>query len=183
MYTAPMLRPRIFWPAAASIFALGLACAPPPTEVPDGADAPQAPATDVAVDDAAQDAASDEGAGDGDAAAAEGGGNEDVAAAELAAYEAARPAFDKHCAICHTKDGKFAKAGLNHFDMTSYPFGGHHADEVGESVRVSLGATDNKATMPRNKPGSVEGDDLELILAWADAFAKTHPAGEGGHDD
>jgi hypothetical protein len=41
--------------------------------------------------------------------------------------------------------------------------------------------------MPRQKPGSVKGDEFALIAAWADAFDVSHAAGahEGhaGHDE
>lgn len=61
--------------------------------------------------------------------------------------------------------------------MTRYPFGGHHAGEAGEAVRSVL----ENATMPSDDPGAVTGEDLNLILAWADAFTAAHrsPAGAG----
>ena len=110
----------------------------------------------------------------------------DLLAAEQAAYGKARPVFDTYCATCHSKDGKKAKPKtLGHFDMTSYPFGGHHAMEVSAEVRKALGIEGGKATMPLDDPGAVQGDELALIAAWADAFDAAHAGGahEGqGHD-
>lgn len=61
--------------------------------------------------------------------------------------------------------------------MTSYPFRGHHADDIGASIRRVLGGSGKKATMPKDGPGSVQGDDLALVLAWADAFDRAKSAG------
>jgi mono/diheme cytochrome c family protein len=108
----------------------------------------------------------------------------DLAAAEQSAYELAQPIFQKHCARCHATGGKRArKKSLSHFDMTSYPFGGHHADEITAEIRKVLAIGGGKATMPMDKPGSVEGSELGLISDWADAFDKAaaggaHEAGE-----
>src|SRR4029077_8996664 len=63
----------------------------------------------------------------------------EVTAAERQGFDEARPAFERHCFRCHSqngpKDGKnSAKAKAQaraHVDMTSYPFGGHHAGEAG----------------------------------------------------
>jgi cytochrome c553 len=111
----------------------------------------------------------------------------DLLAAEMAAYERAKPVFGTYCASCHQKGGKSATAKkMGHFDMTTYPFGGHHAGEMGETMRKVLGIDGSKPTMPRNKPGSIKGDELALIAAWADAFDASHAAGahEGmpGHE-
>lgn len=96
-------------------------------------------------------------------------------AAEMAAYANAKPVFDKFCANCHAQGRPGARQStLAHLDVTSYPFGGHHADTVGASVRKSLGIDGGKATMPKNKPGSVAGADLALIKEWADAFDAAH---------
>lgn len=109
-------------------------------------------------------------------------GPPDPLAAEMAAYEKAKPVFDKFCASCHSQGGPGAKKStLNHLDTTTYPFKGHHADDVAESIRKTLGITGKKATMPRNKPGAVQGDDLVLIKNWADAFDAAHPT--GAHKD
>jgi hypothetical protein len=111
----------------------------------------------------------------------------DLLAAETKAYEAAKPVFDKYCASCHQQGGKKATAKkLGHFDITRYPFGGHHAGEVGKTVRDVLGVGGGKPTMPYGNPGSVKGDELALIVAWSEAFDASHAGGahEGmpGHD-
>jgi mono/diheme cytochrome c family protein len=100
----------------------------------------------------------------------------DLAAAETAAWEAAKPVFEKYCASCHTKDGKkAAKKKLDHFDMTSYPFTGHHAETIGFTIREVLGVTGKKPTMPFDNKGAVQGDELALIVRWADAWQAAHP--------
>ncbi len=117
--------------------------------------------------------------------------NEGLLADERAAYDKAKPVFDKYCAKCHTQTGKNAtKKKLAHFDMTSYPFGGHHAATIGTEVREALGLAGEKATMPDDKPGSVKGDDLAAIDAWAKAWLEADRAGAHGakpasadHDD
>ncbi|MEJ7598384.1 MAG: hypothetical protein WKG01_10775 [Kofleriaceae bacterium] len=110
----------------------------------------------------------------------------DLLALEMAAYEKSKPVFAKFCASCHSKGQKNAKKKtLDHFDISTYPFAGHHAMELGEAVRDVLGLTGDKPTMPKGKPGAVKGDDLALIAAWADAFDAAHKGGahEGqGHD-
>jgi hypothetical protein len=99
---------------------------------------------------------------------------------EIAAFEKAKPAFEHHCFRCHTAGGKKAKPkALAHISMDSYPFGGHHADEAGSVVRKVLGAGRGKPTMPSDDPGAVRGDDLALILAWADLFERAHSATDG----
>lgn len=99
-------------------------------------------------------------------------------AAEVAAYEAAAPVFDQACARCHRDGGKKAsKKKLEHFDMTSYPFGGHHVATITTTLRHVLGIDGARASMPADKPGSVGGDDLELIEAWADAYDAAEQAG------
>jgi mono/diheme cytochrome c family protein len=103
----------------------------------------------------------------------------DLLAAETAAYDKAKPVFTKYCASCHTKGAKKADAKkLKHFDMTTYPFGGEHANSIGNEVRITLGLdTAKKASMPADKPGSVKGDDLAAITAWTEAW---RAAGQGG---
>jgi hypothetical protein len=105
-------------------------------------------------------------------------------AAEAAAFETAKPVFDKWCAKCHSKDGKQTSAKKReHFDMTSYPFGGHHAMDIHNEIRRSLGLTGKKPTMPADKKGAVQGEELELIKVWADAFEASHKGGaHEGHD-
>lgn len=99
----------------------------------------------------------------------------DPLAAERAAYDRARPVFERHCAACHTSEGEMATRGsLRHFVMDDYPFGGHHAHDIAAEIRRVLGATGRRPTMPRGDAGSVQGDDLAAILAWADAFDRAH---------
>jgi hypothetical protein len=97
--------------------------------------------------------------------------------AERAAFDAAKPAFDRNCFRCHTTSGKKSKRkALQHLAMDTYPFGGHHANEVGKVVRSALGmGSGGKATMPSDEPGTVAGEDLRLILTWPDAFDRAHP--------
>ena len=105
----------------------------------------------------------------------------DLLADEQAAFEKAKPVFTQYCAKCHTQTGKAAnKKKLGHFDMTSYPFGGHHTATIGNEVREVLGLSGEKATMPNDKPGSVKGDDLATIDAWAQAWIKADQAGAHG---
>ena len=102
----------------------------------------------------------------------------DALAAETAAYDKAKPVFEKYCSTCHTKAGKkSAKKKLDHFDMDTYPFGGAHTAFIGNHIRDVLGISGKKATMPYDKPGSVKGDDLALIKAWADAWESAEKAG------
>jgi len=90
---------------------------------------------------------------------------------EIAAFERAKPAFERHCFRCHTTAGTNAKPkALAHITMDGYPFGGHHADEAGAIVRKVLGASGGMVTMPADDPGGVTGDDLARILAWTDAY-------------
>lgn len=105
-----------------------------------------------------------------------------------AAFAKAKPIFEKYCESCHSKDGvSSSEEALDHFDMTTYPFGGHHAHEIAKTVRRSLGVG-GKPTMPSGNPGAVKGEELELILAWADAFEKAsakdgeHHHDHGGHE-
>ena len=105
----------------------------------------------------------------------------DLLAAETAAFEKAKPVFDKFCASCHSKSGKQAnRKKLHELDITSYPFTGEHANELGEEMREVLGIGGGKPTMPKGKPGIVKGDDLALIAAWADAWDAAHKAGAHG---
>ncbi len=102
----------------------------------------------------------------------------DLLATENAAFEKAKPVFEKWCASCHSKDGKKTSAKKReHFDMTTYPFGGHHAMEISGEIREVLGLTGEKPTMPADKKGAVKGDELESIKAWADAFDASHQGG------
>lgn len=114
----------------------------------------------------------------------------DALALETAAYDKAKPVFQKYCAGCHIKGGKKAdKKKLDHVDMTSYPFGGAHAKSIGNEIRVVLAIDGHKkATMPSDKPGAVTGDDLATIKAWTEAWqaagkAGVHPADPADKDD
>lgn len=105
-------------------------------------------------------------------------GSSTLIATEKTAWQAATPALQKHCASCHTKDGKRAtRKKLDHFDFTSYPVGGHHARKIGITVRTVLGLEKKKATMPFGKAGSVTGDDLAAIKAWTEAWDAADKAG------
>jgi hypothetical protein len=66
--------------------------------------------------------------------------------------------------------------------MDAYPFGGHHSSEMGGEIREVLGVSGAKATMPKDEPGKVQGEDLRLILAWADAYDRAHE-GVGAGDN
>lgn len=110
----------------------------------------------------------------------------DPIALERAAYERAKPVFDKYCADCHTTakaQGPEHAEALEHFSMDGYPFGGHHAHELGEEIREVLGADGGEATMPEDDPGVVQGEELALVLAWADAFDEAQAARGGNHED
>ena len=112
----------------------------------------------------------------------------DLLAAERAAWDTARPVFDKSCATCHTKAGKkSAKKKLDHFDMDTYPPGGHHTATIGFTISEVLGLTGKKPTMPFDKPGSVKDDDLAKIKAWTEAWQASEKGGAhpvaAKHDD
>ena len=103
-------------------------------------------------------------------------------AAERAAYEKAKPVFDKYCARCHTKGGAKATAKkLVHFDMTTYPFAGHHAATMGKTMRKVLGLSGRKPTMPSDNKGAVQGEELALVKAWIDAWDAAHPRRDHHH--
>lgn len=114
----------------------------------------------------------------------------ELLAAEKVAFENAKPVFDKFCAKCHSKSGnKWSQKKGDHFDMSTYPFGGHHAMKISSEIRKSLAIGGGKPTMPFDKKGAVKGEELALIAAWADAFDKAHAGGahegkghEHGHD-
>jgi hypothetical protein len=93
---------------------------------------------------------------------------------EWAAYLKAKPVFVKYCSSCHTPkpDAKEQEEAWEHFTMDRYPFGGHHASELGKTIRKSVGIDGDDPTMPDDDPGLVEGDELELIAAWSRAFDK-----------
>ena len=96
--------------------------------------------------------------------------------AELAAYERARPVFEEHCARCHTSGGtKASRDSLAHFSMDGYPFGGHHAAEIGHEVRAVLGVEGGSPVMPADDKGAVQGEALEAVVDWSRAFDAAHP--------
>lgn len=98
--------------------------------------------------------------------------------AELAAYQAAAPVFDAACSRCHKQGARNANEDkLGHFDMTTYPFGGHHTDTITATIRHVLGIDGAKPSMPKDDPGAVGGDGLALIAAWADAYDAADAAG------
>jgi hypothetical protein len=100
----------------------------------------------------------------------------DAMDAELAAFEKAKPVFEATCKSCHVKGQKNASAKkLSEFEMTAYPFTGKH--NTAKDIREVLAIGGGKATMPKNKPGSVKGDDLAAIAAWADAWDAAEAAG------
>jgi mono/diheme cytochrome c family protein len=138
--------------------------APPPVETTaEGAD-------DTEAADEAQSAAIE---AEMDAAGARIAELDERRQAEQAAYEAAKPVFVKYCGACHTATGtKTSPKKLEHFDMSSYPFDG--AANIDEAISVSLGLRGKKATMPMNKPGSLKGEELQLIVDWAKAYHSNH---------
>ena len=96
--------------------------------------------------------------------------------AELAAFEKAKPVFTGFCQGCHVKGQRNANAKkLGEWDMTSYPFAGKH--NTAKDIREVLAIGGGKATMPKGKPGTVKGDDLAVIAAWADAWDAAEAAG------
>ena len=109
---------------------------------------------------------------------------------ELAAYDAARPVFQRYCANCHSAPaGAPVSVPMQHFNMNGYPFGGHHASTIAATIRRALGATGQPPTMPPSRSSSarVQGEQLRLVLAWADAVdratAARGPATHaGGHE-
>jgi hypothetical protein len=136
---------------------------------PGGADA--APATPAAADAGVAEAPPPDAAPPPDPKVA-------LRAAETDAYTAANPVFDKYCTSCHSRDGDLSsKKALEHLDITSYPFGGHHVTTIGPTIAHVLGIDGAKPKMPRNKPGAVQGDDLAKIKAWAAAW---QAADDGG---
>jgi mono/diheme cytochrome c family protein len=94
---------------------------------------------------------------------------------EIGAYERAKPVFDRYCAKCHTSGGgQASKEALKHFDMTRYPFGGHHASEIPDVLREVLGLDGDKPTMPLDRPGALRGAELQMVLDWIEAYERVH---------
>jgi cytochrome c5 len=102
-------------------------------------------------------------------------------AAEQDAYHQAQPVFAQFCAGCHTDGGAHATPEtIGHFDMNRYPFGGHHATVIGPEVRAALGLAEDPASMPKDRPGAVQGDDLARIDRWAQAWTAADDGGAHG---
>ena len=120
-----------------------------------------------------------------DATAPADDGHEALLAAEKTAYQAAQPVFQGKCGSCHVEGGASATAKkLDHINMTAYPFTGEHTATITVTIRHVLGIDGSKPIMPKDKPGSVQGADLALIAAWADAYDAADNAGaHGEHDD
>jgi hypothetical protein len=109
-------------------------------------------------------------------------GKAELLAAETRAWEAALPVLQKYCASCHTQGGRGAtKKKLDHFDMTAYPIGGHHATKIGATTREVLGLSGKKPTMPFGKAGAVAGDELAVVKAWTVAWDAADKAGAHAH--
>lgn len=101
---------------------------------------------------------------------------DELRAAEKSAYEAAEPVFLAKCSNCHIQGGVKSDAKkLGKLDITEYPFTGSKSDTA--SIRKVLGIDGSKATMPKDKPGSVKGDDLAAITAWVDAVDAAEAGG------
>ena len=104
--------------------------------------------------------------------------------AELAAFTKAKPVFKKYCAKCHAAStGK--RAALKHFVMDANSFSGPHASSMPATIRKVMGQSGKRATMPKDNPGRVSGNELKLILEWADAAeraASTQQKPTDSHD-
>jgi hypothetical protein len=101
--------------------------------------------------------------------------DDDTSVTEVSAYLDARDAFERHCFRCHASSEGGNKKALERLDMTRYPFAGRRAGDAGRAVRRALGAAGAKATMPKDDPQSVVGDDLAVLLKWAEAFDAGRP--------
>jgi hypothetical protein len=51
---------------------------------------------------------------------------------------------------------------------------------MGPTIKQVLGLAGKKATMPFDKKGAVQGDELTTIAAWADAWEAAEKAGAHG---
>ena len=101
----------------------------------------------------------------------------EVPAGEQSAWELARPVFEEYCTKCHTTAGSSANAtALKHLSLDAYPPGGMHGAEAGSAIQTVLGMAGEPATMPADRPGSVQGDALERVRAWAKAFQQARLA-------
>ena len=105
----------------------------------------------------------------------------ELLAAEQAAFDKAKPVFDKWCAKCHAADGKnTSPKKRKELDISQYPFTGEHANA--KDIRKTLGIGGGKPSMPADKKGAVQGEELAAIAAWADAWDASHKGGaHAGH--
>ena len=104
----------------------------------------------------------------------------ELLAAEQAAFDKAKPVFDKWCAKCHSADGKnTSPKKRKELDISQYPFTGEHASA--KDIRKTLGIGGGKPSMPADKKGAVQGDELAAIAAWADAWDASHKGGAHAH--
>jgi outer membrane biosynthesis protein TonB len=102
----------------------------------------------------------------------------ELMAAETAAFEKAKPVFEKFCGKCHSDTGKSKSAKkLGHLNITAYPFTSSHGATLAADIRKALAIGGGKPTMPADKKGSVKGDDLAAIAAWADAWDAAEKGG------
>lgn len=113
--------------------------------------------------------------------------HEALMAAETSAWDSAKPVIDKYCGGCHVEGGaKATEKKLEHINFTRYPIESHHTDTLTATIGHVLGVDGAKPTMPKDKPGSVKGDELALIEAWIEAYNAAEDGGahaEHEHDD
>ncbi len=86
---------------------------------------------------------------------------------ELAAYERARPVFERECKRCHASGTRLTStAAMGGVDMSRYPFGGGTPTEVARRIGVSIGLFGRGATMPPTRLPGLRGEDAALVAAW-----------------
>lgn len=98
---------------------------------------------------------------------------EEIAAYEATeAYENAKPVFERFCSACHAMRGTGRNADATaHFAIDGPPFGGrHHAADLVMAIRKVLGQAGSPPTMPKDRPGVLQGDDLAAVLVWTEAY-------------
>jgi mono/diheme cytochrome c family protein len=97
-----------------------------------------------------------------------GPGGYEASASELAAYERAKPVFERHCTACH-RDGTRLTSGeaMRKVDMNGYPFGGAPRAAMTRTVMASL--TGGGPTMPPFRRQPLTAEEVALIRAWAAA--------------
>jgi mono/diheme cytochrome c family protein len=104
--------------------------------------------------------------------------NADLLAAEISAYETARPVFETWCVTCHQYAGGSSRTYPNAFKalgVSEYPFSGRHS--TAKDIRAVLAIGGGRPSMPKNKKGAVQGQELAAIAAWADAWDRADAAG------